>query len=400
MARIRLLVLSDLHASSPEAAAKAGPPATHLITNNPGGIVAADPMASLDKLIADENITADYVLCCGDITNAADPDGAHFAWQRLNELAKRVEAKQLFTVSGNHDMDSRQLHSKYDAKGILLTLQPGYPLEPEELANKYWARNYVIVANGFMRVVLLNTSAYHGYKDEWQHGRISELTLQALNAELTEADACRLNILICHHYPIKFGDIDREDLSQLQGAEPLLELLGSGEVGRWIIFHGHRHWPHILYSHGAATAPVVFSVGSFSAVLYPELHGRARNQVYLVEFDTDDFEHEGCDPVGTFRAWDWAKNLGWVPAEHKSGLPHIGGFGDRTSGDNAARQISDAIAASGKPFLRWNDLTTQLPFLTHLAPTDMRRCIEVLRTRHNLELLESNGIFKQVGIPQ
>jgi predicted phosphodiesterase len=357
-------------------------------------------MASFEEYVREQSLTADYVICCGDLTNRANPEGIQYAWSRLQDIKAWVSAREIYAVSGNHDMDSRFQSSKFDAKGQLMALRPAFPLNSDDLANKYWAKNFVTIEDQTLRLVLLNTSAYHGYNEEWQHGRVSDFTLQCLRNELVKSPNQRLNILVCHHYPIKFGNIDRGDFSQIDGAEPLLELLGSGEVGRWLVVHGHRHWPHIMYAHGGSAAPVVFSAGSFSAVLYPDQHGHARNQFYILEFDTDDFSYDGCDIVGTFRAWDWAKNLGWMPASKESGLPHIGGFGDRTSGDNAARQITEIVEASGKPFMPWKDVTTQLPYLNHLIPSDMTRCIEVLVGRHHLQVLESDGLLKQVGRPQ
>jgi hypothetical protein len=160
----------------------------------------------------------------------------------------------------------------------------------------------------------------------------------------------------------------------------LLDLLARDAHGDWIIIHGHKHCPKISYAAGGVASPVVLSCGSIGAKLYPELNGSARNQWYLLEFPLHLFETYGL--VGTFRAWDWIPQLGCQEARADSGLPHEGGFGNRSSIPiiaSAVRAIFDKPERK-----RWAEITAQRPDLQFVLPRDIRLMAKHLETRHNI----------------
>lgn len=389
---LRLAVLSDIHAhSSARLEAHETPPsyveisAPESPTNN--------PFAALEKLIADEGLRADVLISGGDMGDRATPEAVKYAWNRIQRLATPLESQILLAATGNHDMDSRAING-YDAKAILQGLD-AYPFADAALNNEYWANNLVVQEHGSFRSVLLNSSAYHGYAKEWAHGRVSKRTREYLRTRLQETYDPGINILLTHHQVYKFGSIDLDDKSEMEEASALLEDLGSGEFGSWLIIHGHRHWPAITHAGGSRSAPLVFSAGSFSAVLWPELQARARNQFYILDLEPV----APGDPIrGRFRAWDLILDEGFLPAQERSGLTYSGGFGGTLNGTQLARQVADLFSKSGAGRLDWADVETAIPDARFTMPTDFKSFIKKLSEVHSLELLcLTDGTPAQVG---
>jgi hypothetical protein len=162
------LMLSDLHAHD----VSAGNTPSSFKISAPENQPALHPISGLKKLIQDEAIAADMVLCPGDLADKANAAALKVAWDELFAIKGLLKAKHLIATAGNHDMDSRYQHSGFDAKGNLQALVPMFPGLEEGLW--FWARNYAIVEGDFWRVLVLNSSAYHGAgKDqgkEFQHG--------------------------------------------------------------------------------------------------------------------------------------------------------------------------------------------------------------------------------------
>ena len=102
----------------------------------------------------------------------------------------------------------------------------------------------------------------------------------------------------------------------------LLELLGSGEFGRWLVVHGHKHHPKLTYASGGAASAVIFSAGSLSVDIQHELQGHSRNQFYLIDLPLNEIAKGRF--VGRIEAWDWTNGRGWIPAGPSSGLPSSG----------------------------------------------------------------------------
>jgi len=391
--------VSDLHAYDTLAADEAQP--SHLCTTSPEDQPTQHPITGLLDLIAKQPIIADALICCGDMGDKSRPAGIRYVWEKLQKLKEALGAKDLFATAGNHDIDSRYSYNDYDAKGILQALLPMYPLPDENLTNKYWSRNYVVLSRPDYRIVILNSSAYHGTKDEeFKTGRVSLRTVESLRMELEELEKDEpklVNILLCHHHPHKYGDIDETDYSDMEGAPKLLEVLGSGNFGDWIAIHGHKHHPRLCYAAGLGNAPVIFSAGSLTAVLYPALQLAARNQFYVIEFPLQDIRNLNLGLVGTFESWDWTKGLGWRRAGPQSGLPAFGGFGNQNRG-LVVDAIEASVKARGENFVQWSEVATDVPGLKYLMPGDLEIVIAKLRSDRALNVLRDDfGQPAQIG---
>jgi hypothetical protein len=388
---LKIAVASDLHAF--EHKSDSDPSPSHLRITAPDNEPGKHPIRGLLKLIQEQSLTADLFLSPGDLGNKAEPAGIQYAWKAIHELGSKLNVDLVTASSGNHDLDSRYLTSE-DAKGLLLSLTPSYPLADESANNKYWARNFVIIDRLEYRLVILNSSAYHGGKPgEINHGRIADSTLAILKSELSATEPRLINILLCHHHPQQHMELQLGDYDVMKNGQLLLDLLGCGEFGRWLVIHGHKHHPKIAYAQGGATSPVIFSAGSLCASLYLELQTMARNQFYIVTLPYKDIEQLGL--VGTIHAWDWASGAGWAPAAGpSSGLPAVCHFGYRAD----PRQLANRVAALvTQDKIDWEVIREALPEMTYLLPQDVLALKTELRVRHKLAIIETDGLPKQIG---
>ena len=179
----------------------------------------------------------------------------------------------------------------------------------------------------------------------------------------------------------------------------LINLLGCGKYGRWVIIHGHKHHPRLCYAAGSSSAPIIFSAGSLCAKLYSEQQAHARNQFYVIEFPYGNFSNLGLEIAGSFRSWDWIPGGGWQEAGNHSGLPGLGGFGYKTEISIEAKKIHDLWVQNKKPFSDWKeDILGKIPQLEYLVPSDINRLVVTLRTKHQLDILTDDiGSIKQIG---
>lgn len=386
-----IAVVSDLHAFEQE---KFDPAPSHLDMSVSRRDSGKNPVTALKKLIVDEGLTANLLLCPGDLAHQAHPEALRFAWEMLNSLVSDLGNPALATASGNHDVDSRYVYNKFDAKGFLQELEPAYPLLDESLCDQYWARNFAVLKGDQYRVVVLNSSAYHGGspEKEYLHGRVADSTLRRIQSELEGTAAPLINILLCHHHPQQHHELDDNEYDVMSGGQLLLDMLGSGSFGRWLVIHGHKHHPKLTYAQGSSASPVVLSAGSLCAALFPALQTNARNQFHFIEVPIADSKDRGL--VGVIRSWDWAVGKGWLVSREGSGLPGVCGFGNRE--DSAA--LASAIKEKHDEGLKsWQAILTALPRLRYLLPIDVEILKRELKARHCLQLTESDGVITEVG---
>ncbi len=388
---LRIAVVSDLHAYDES---NEDPPPSHLSLALPEDNPGVHPISGLIQLIRNERLHSDLLFCCGDMGDKARPQAIAYAWKMVHKLRRELKSKSVIATVGNHDVDSRYKYNKYDAKGVLQTLVPRYPLAKEALNDKFWARNFASVRSGQYRIISLNSSAFHGASDkEYLHGRISEYTLASLKKALSEQVTVPVNILICHHHPQKHQDVELEDYSIMVNGQPLLDLLGSGEHGSWLVVHGHKHHPKLAYSAGGSAGATILSAGSLCGTIYPELQGKARNQFYIITLPVREFAKHGF--VGTVEAWDWAPGDGWAPAGPASGLPAKSGFGYRVNLPVLARQVS---TFAGSRTTSWENLAKQFSFLRYVIPQDLAALGRELLRAHELRVtFDSFGAPLQIG---
>ncbi|WIG55516.1 MAG: hypothetical protein OJF61_001303 [Rhodanobacteraceae bacterium] len=381
---IKVAVISDVHAASP----RNGAVASYTSTSPSGAPDNRDAMMSLYNLIAHEKLQADYLVCCGDMANQAEPVAMEYVWGKFSDLASKLNAKPMATV-GNHDLDSRLPETKFDARGLLRGLQPPYPILDINKTHEFWSRNFTVLEYPGIRFVVLNSCAYHGYNPEksgpeYIHGRISDYTLSDLKKLIgTLPEDRTINTLICHHHPYRYQGDSNPDASTMIGGDLLIDLLASAMSNTWLIFHGHRHQPQLSHWGGSGRGPIIFGAGSFSAKLSSDIGMKARNQFYIVEFDAERAKNLQIDVAGSISAWDFNFSEGWEPAGTKSGLPARSGFGYQLNVVSDAIKVAASVANSGG-IARWSDVIGAEPQLWHVTPSSLLTLAKELKDHHNI----------------
>lgn len=390
----RVALLSDVHAYSSQHSPH-DPAPSSVDTSNVKTIPGQNPFIALQDLIEREGLTADILVNCGDLGDKAQPEAIKYAWDQTREVGTKLGVDTVLGTAGNHDMDSRAVYTNYDARGTLLQLE-GFPHPDFHRTNEYWARNVVVIEEPKARIAILNSAAYHGFDNEWQHGRISDTTLEYLRKQIEGSQSDKLNILISHHHVYQITGTDQDDKSAMKSAPALLELLGRDSLNPWIIFHGHRHWPSLSYAQGGNSSPVVFGAGSFAATLWSAVLGRAMNQFYLVDLQ---FPPRPGRVKGRFRAWDFIKEIGFQKAQPSSGLPHSGGFGGSLSGAELAERIAELVRESNQGYLEWDEVEAHISDVRYALPDDLKQCFILLK-ENGLRVLEEDGRPSQIGVPR
>lgn len=201
---LTIAVASDLHACPATQEASI----SHLRVGAVDDSPQTNPLLGLKELISNQQLSADMLLLPGDLADKAEPSALRYSWTHLQEVASLLAASYIFATAGNHDVDSRYKYNHFDAKGVLQTLSPRFPLPDEADCDRYWSRHFAIIENSFWRLVVLNSSAFHGGQvSEYEHGRVSPHTLEALRKALAGADRPELNILLCHHHPHQHAEL-------------------------------------------------------------------------------------------------------------------------------------------------------------------------------------------------
>lgn len=391
---VRIAVLSDLHFSSGEG----GKGQTHVIMSRQE-IKKQHPYRDILDLISAESLAADLVLCPGDITCQADQAALKFAWDSLNKVSDHLGAKHLFAATGNHDISSRAGESSPEIWEYLKRLDPTYPYPGANKIQRlsYWAEHFLIAETQGVRVVVFNSCNSHSRgAPEWAHGRITDYTISRIDEELGQPDSSRLNILLCHHHPAKHPDLNQVevDYSEMTQGAKLISFLGERDEP-WLLVHGHKHSPRLDYAQGSdSDVPIIFSAGSFSAVLSPEYFAGSSNQFYIVEIDTNYVAANGI--AGVVRAWDWREGQGWVSARSDriidGRILDGAGFGHRANPSKDAQEIDAAIGAEMK--VKWEDILLKLPWLRHVTPRDLNKIIKRLNSSHYVDTLREPGSWR------
>jgi len=383
MTKISILFLSDLHVFSPSAARKGEVP-SFIQAGRADKTETDDAFEALKKLIKEEGIKADLVICGGDLGDKADDVGVEHAWRELQVIGSLAGAKRTLAVCGNHDLNSRYFQVggvDPDPKGTLQDLIPHFPAGDELLCDRFWSRNYAIIeqTSAQTRIVLLNSSAFHGGKEgEIEHGRIATRTINRLKGELKNGGRRDINIFVCHHHPFPHQGFDgRDDYEALRNGQSLLNLLDEPASGPWIFLHGHRHNARITYAPTSASVIPVIGAASFSARV-----SEADNQVHLI--DVESTTNASYTLRGLVKTWTFSLGRGFVyNAKASNGLPGECGFGFRGNLDTLAATVAASIKSGGAAYVEWAAVQANFEDVSYLAPPAFD---------HFVKRLQENGV--------
>lgn len=408
---MRIAVLSDLHAFTSDARKREGgqkPPAPSYIdfssTTRKENL---DPLVGFVRMFERGDIEfPDLLIVGGDLGDRADSNAVRSVWAELSQLAANRPECKLLATCGNHDLDTRHQQNKFDPRGFLRTLEPGFPY-PDATENwvnllEYWAENYSILEHEKYRVLNINSCAFHGLGDqaepELEHGRISDITLDQIESRLLEvvkAAPQKLNICLFHHHIRSVSTDDFEDKSIMKGSQRLTEMLSRSSLGEWFVIHGHRHRSN-LFCAGGNSAPIVLSCASFAATRVGDENNPSPNQFYVIEMD-EAAPGSISRTAGSIQAWNWMPSIGWQSQTSiPGGLPVKSGFGYRGYIPDLARDIGLAVKSKGK--IEWLQLIDDFPDVSRLMPSDTESLINSLEMSEVVVSL-ADGQIRELVLP-
>ncbi|MAL11110.1 MAG: hypothetical protein CMF74_15765 [Maricaulis sp.] len=388
------LIISDIHCSADPLGAHNG---TSYVSSKISDGDINHPFAGIRKALTGHSV--DAVLCPGDITDKAEPDTLIYAWGALAQLSRDLNA-ELIACSGNHDLDSRHKHNA-DPAGLIMALRPRLPLHDRTAYLEYWAEKFTLSRRSDTSLLIVNTAAFHGggpnQAAELEHGRISDHTLDKIRSALAETNLGSFGVLLCHHHLVRNNEVREVDYSEAIGGQALLEIIES--TGKpWLVVHGHKHRPRVMYAQGGSGSPIILSAASFSANVRRDALNHAPNQMHLVSVDPGAASAMNLDLVGKVRSWNWLPNIGWKPAINPAGLPHESGFGARSAKSQIISDLKKLAVSHNGNVIKRAEILTRVPLLDYLLPQDLERVIEDLESDAEIALARNEvGLLAEIG---
>ncbi|HCG9193019.1 TPA: metallophosphoesterase [Vibrio parahaemolyticus] len=377
----------------------------------PDGTMKNGFWSSLLEKIEKDKITADILICPGDITTHAEGSALKFAWSKLNELAEALGCSQLATATGNHDVNSRGIAVENPIRDLdkdqslvenLKQLTPAYPLvdlqTPSDKVShvnrvQYFGADFLHSSkNELFNLVILNSCSSHtNDPTSYERGYVSASTHQWLESSLKEKyipSNKKLGILVCHHHPILHSDHNIGTYDFMKGGNELLQMLNK--YGNWIVIHGHKHHARLSYYADGSKNTVVFSAGTLSHHK-DHLGDDFTNQFYVLDIDIT--KTKGI-PKGTLDVYSWQANHWALSRRQKDGVFTGVGFGEVGCLEELAEEISKKVhPVTG---LEWNDLLEAFPQLKYRLPKDLEH-LEANLQAYNIDITtNADGEFAKL----
>ncbi|MGH8546797.1 MAG: metallophosphoesterase family protein [Gammaproteobacteria bacterium] len=369
---MKIAVLSDLHAAPTNKDNRV----SWLCGDTPRRPAKGHPVTSLAEFIREHGLTADYVLVPGDISDKCNRPGFPIAWDAIHEVARHLNARRVTATTGNHDIDSRQLHGKHPFEVVKSMLGDSYPFEgPAQ--QSFWSHHFALLHEDPLVLLVINSAASHTNIEDAKRGAIDESTLERLESELQEFDKSNSNpndlrVALCHHHPHQHSGIGLPDSELMKYGDHLLAILEAHSFG--LVVHGHKHHPSLEFAAGGANSPAVFAAGSFSATMSSDLSTTSRNLFHILSINL--FRGQLC---GTINSWQFHFLRGWTPShENAADFPARSGFGYRGSLEQLAARVCATLDTYPTG---WDDLVSRIPEVQYLTPRDfvsVERALNVL----------------------
>jgi len=244
------------------------------------------PVQALISLIREGPISADVVVCPGDLANRISRVGMMQSWDHLCELKRELKSTLLITTLGNHDVDCLKNHNP-DPFHIPRNLVDTFPAPSDAALQDFWSKGFYFVdgPSGSQFLVLNTVIAHHdeatAKRGTFDHDHISRLD-ESFTEQLETVSAMppyRHRIAVMHHHPLLHSSTRFSSSDVIEFGDQLLSVLNKH--GFSFIVHGHRHEPRITRLSPALNEQFVLASGSFSAFL-KELSTSTRNLFHIV----------------------------------------------------------------------------------------------------------------------
>lgn len=354
---------------------------------------AGDPMYGLLRMLekhssSDTPLRADYLLCPGDVTNQASPEGFRQGWSQLLKLKDALGAQQLIASTGNHEVASRTSDSDNTIGNSERIIDPlsivqqfeDYPATclTDDQRWIYWGRGFQIIEQPEVVFLVINSSHFHHTTraNEFERGRVSEVALDMLRRDIkdyVDRDRSKAFVALMHHHPIPHQDLEipNENRIDMVNGTQLMQILEGTDVS-WFVVHGHKHHGRLIFSQGGIASPAVFAAGSFGAKLTGAIAMHTALQFYIAELELFD---QGISPKASvnIRAWHWT-NSGWeLSTQNRHGLPNRCGYSVPLFDQQVAvAKLKVELEASVSSYWSWDEAINHVPELGHIMPSDTR----------------------------
>ncbi len=377
---------------------------SHLKINKDGGLASdsprVNPWAGLYDLAATHALTADAILCPGDIAFQSSAITLSAGWKHLVDLGDRLNCEHVICATGNHDVTSRSiaemlkkavirnLKGGYGPFEQLKCLTPPYPLvtrgdtghlKGRDHRVRYFGAGLVLVTSDKYQVLIVNSCCEHGHDEhEYERGTFPTSAVEELKAALQLCDTKKISVAVMHHPPEPHTQDRGGAHDFVDNGQELLKMLA--DQGDWLVVHGHKHEARLGQASGSLMHPIVFGAASL-AIQIEEIKGTFRNQFYLLKVRLD---QRGL--TGRFQTWDWSTGRGWEPARPEGdGIYDGAAFGAR----DAHKVINEIVALTALP-MDWTDVIRLVPDADLLPPEARNQVRQRLRDRHGLHIHEDS----------
>lgn len=279
------------------------------------------PISALIKLIKEEEIETDYLLCPGDITHRVDKQGLLTGLNYLKKVNAKINSKDLIISTGNHDIDTFSIHKNLPGSlSILKNSSKNYPTNDKDLNRNYWEEGFYLKEYDDLAILNINTCHNLHQPSDLENIILDQAIIDKIIDKIKSSNLKQgiPKIVLMHHHPIKHSNID-EDLY------PDKDVLGNGDIliqnlksqGFNLIIHGHKHWGRLKNDNGVD----IFCSGSFSCTL------NVSDTAYVNLFHVMEVINDNGKMTGKIKTWDFSPSFGWSNSTNSQKFPHITGFG-------------------------------------------------------------------------
>jgi predicted phosphodiesterase len=366
---LKIAVISDLHCKH-SSGDKDSSRSTNIWTDEITITDNRHPIKALKKLIYDEGLTTDILICPGDIADKSDSQGLISGWGYLKEIKGILKAKELLATIGNHDVNSRSVGTEPPFEKLKQLDPDQFPL-PKSLNGHFWTHGFAISESHDSAILIYNSCLTHTHKDNAVQSNISEITLQEMERDLKALIPKKFKFAVCHHHPVLHANMDHKDTDFIERGDHFIKLLSK--YGFQLVIHGHKHDPRITPSENLS----VFCAGSFSS-RENLMDTGADNTFHIIELNANNSN-------GIIKTWIFLPSGGWQ-AKTKY-FPVLTGFGFNGNLDTLAKDCADWFKTKGRKIVEFKELIDAFVDFRYLKPDDQEYLHQKMLLTYNIEFV-------------
>lgn len=357
---LKIAVISDLHCRHSKSDKENN---TFLFSDNMRSPIRQHPAQAFITKIKEQNITADIVLCPGDITNKTDPQGLITGWSFLEEIKDALSAKHLIASLGNHDVDSRRLFNNYDSFNMPSRLKENFPFHNDKARDEFYSKKFCFIELDDTLIFNFNSVHSHTNGEDCLTSIVTDDILENIEERLKvlSKKKFQFKIALTHYHPLKHANMGSlyKDSDVIEKGDSLINILESNDFQ--IFIHGHKHIPRLAYYNSLP----ILSSGSFSSLMNLMETGN-KNMVHLLTLFSS-------SKNGLIRTFEFTNGLGWSDNYNSKVLPRITGFGNRRNIEDITESITKYFDSRQLDFIKFDELLLQMPELRFLIPSDFEK---------------------------